>query len=44
MLWERFLKTGKIADYLRYRRSSEVVEDDNTKRSDNKGGSQRREQ
>ena len=27
MLWERFLKTGKIADYLAYKHFSEDAQD-----------------
>lgn len=34
-LWESFLSTGKISDYLRYKKSEEGELDDNLKRSNN---------
>lgn len=44
MLWERFMLTGRIVDYLRYKHSSEAVENDNAKVLDNKRRAGRREQ
>ena len=31
MLWEKFARSGRIIDYLRYKRSSEAVDNDNVK-------------
>lgn len=35
-LWEKFTRTGKISDYLKYKSSTEDEEDDNGQSSDNK--------
>lgn len=42
-LWEEFLRTGKISDYLKYR-SSEDGSDDDAQGTDNKGRTERGEQ
>ena len=43
-LWEKFMQTGKIADYLEYKRSSEENENDNGKISHHKGRAERGDQ
>ncbi len=44
MLWEKFLKTGSIEDYLRYRASEEAKKDVDPERPDNSRGDTRRKQ
>ena len=29
-LWDKFIRTGKISDYLRYRRAERIADDDET--------------
>lgn len=44
MLWEKFLKSGSIVDYLKYKASEEAKDNDNAEGPDNPGGDPRREQ
>ncbi|MBR6102791.1 MAG: hypothetical protein IKP95_10200 [Ruminococcus sp.] len=43
-LWDRFMLTGSISDYLRYRQALEDNGNDNAEGSDNKRGAERGEQ